>query len=67
MSRQSEAGKQAWRLRAPGYPAELRAQIERDAAIRYGRWQSRGRLPLWFRAKRAHQRAWAQVKRALAR
>ena len=67
MSKQSAAGKRAWRLRADRYPAELRAQIERDAAVRFGRWHARGRLPFWFRAKRAHHLAWARIKRALAR
>jgi hypothetical protein len=63
VSRKSKAGKQAWRNRAPGYAAELRAeieqkaaqlgpQIERDASARFARWQARGRLPLWFRVKR---------------
>jgi hypothetical protein len=56
MSTQSTAGKQAWERRAPGYGAELRADIERRTAARFGHWQARGRLPLWFRIKRRLRR-----------
>ena len=51
MSNQSVAGKRAWQRRAPGYPSELRADIEERSAARFARWEARGGLPLWLRVK----------------
>lgn len=50
MSRQSAAGKQAWARRTSSYPAELRAQIERDAAATVAAWDEPAtRLSIWER------------------
>jgi hypothetical protein len=63
MSVQSDAGKQAWQQRAGNYDRELRERIEQRASARFERWRSQGRFPLWFRAKRAAQQAWARFMR----
>lgn len=61
MSEQSIAGQQAWKRRAPGYAAELRAEIERDIALRSNALRSGGRPPLWLRIKRRLP-LWLQIK-----
>jgi hypothetical protein len=61
VSAMSEAGKREWRARGPGYPAELRERIERQAAADYARWQAKGHPPVWFRLKSAARGAWLKT------
>ncbi len=60
MSEQSIAGQNVWKRRAPGYAAELRAEIERDIERRSEAALSRRRPPLWLRIKRRLP-LWLQV------
>ena len=53
MNGRSAQGKLEWQRRAAGYGDELREQIEQQSATRFAGWQARGRLPLWYRIKRA--------------